>query len=38
MKDVEVTQDAGNSHLLKSPCQADIPTILTLQLAVQVAT
>lgn len=38
MKDVEVTQDAGDSHLLKSPHLADIPAILTLQLAVRVAT
>lgn len=38
MKDVEVTQDAGDSHLLKSPRVADIPAILTLQLAVRVAT
>ena len=34
MKDVEVTRDAGDSRLLKSPPLTDIPAILTLQLAV----
>lgn len=38
MKDVEVTQNAGDSHPLKSPCLAAIPAILTLQLAVRAAT
>lgn len=38
MKDVEVTWDAGDSHLLKSPPLTDIPAILTLQLVVRVAT
>lgn len=38
MKDVEVIQDAGDSHPLKSPRLADIPAIPTLPLAVRVAT
>lgn len=36
MKKVEVLQDAGDFHLLKSPPLTDIPAILTLRLAVQV--
>lgn len=38
MKDVKITQDTGDSHLLKNPPLTDIPAILILRLAAQVAT